>query len=294
MSEAQSPVRVFISYSQESPAHMERCRELADRLRDDGVEASIDRYVPAPTAGWPRWMQQQITAAKFVILVCTPTFCRRFEGTETPGTGHGATWEGMLAQQVLHDSGSHNLKFVPVLFEGESPEAVPLTMRPFSRYTLWSGYDALYRHLTDQPAVIAPPLGKKRVLPPSNGAVHSPPSPASPPESAASGPSPMPPEAAAVLRARDRTQALYELLMLLFDPPELRTWLRFIEEGEVVLRSLPGDSVSKAELIFKATDVLGRRGLINDDFFKSLRDALPSRAAVIEHVRARWSDPSSR
>jgi len=67
-------------------------------------------------------MQQQIVAAKFVILVCTPTFRRRFEGNEAPGVGNGATWEGLIANQMLHDTGALNEKLVPVLFEDSTLE----------------------------------------------------------------------------------------------------------------------------------------------------------------------------
>lgn len=61
----------------------------------DGVEAWIDQYMPVPPEGRPRWMQQQISLSTFVILVCTPTFRRRFEGTESPGIGHGGDMGGV-------------------------------------------------------------------------------------------------------------------------------------------------------------------------------------------------------
>ena len=73
-------MRVFISYSHDSPEHSERVCALADRLRQDGIESHIDQYEPAPPQGGPRWMQQQIEHADFVMLVCTPTYRRRFEG----------------------------------------------------------------------------------------------------------------------------------------------------------------------------------------------------------------------
>ncbi|MEI2613611.1 MAG: hypothetical protein V9G21_00845 [Methylotenera sp.] len=47
-------IRVFVSYAQETAAHRDRCRALADRLRDDEIDAWIDQYVPAPLEGWPR------------------------------------------------------------------------------------------------------------------------------------------------------------------------------------------------------------------------------------------------
>jgi hypothetical protein len=290
MSGTQPTIRVFVSYAQETAAHRDRCRALADRLRDDGIDAWIDQYVPAPLEGWPRWMQQQIAAAKFVILVCTPSFRRRFEGNETPGVGNGVTWEGLIANQMLHDNGALNEKLVPVLFEDSTLEAVPIVLRPFTRYTLWADHDALYRHLTNQPAISPPPIGSRKEMPPVGRIA-----PIST-NTATSGASvlntlPMPPGAEAVLQARNELQALHELLMLVFDAHELRTWLRFSAEGDVVLRGLPGESASKAELMFKATDLLNRRGLIDAEFFDRLRQHLPRQAAVIDHVRARWLGP---
>lgn len=40
------PRRVFISYAQESEGHSAWVLEFAQRLRDDGVDALIDRYFP--------------------------------------------------------------------------------------------------------------------------------------------------------------------------------------------------------------------------------------------------------
>jgi len=81
------------------------------------------------------------------------------------------------------------------------------------------------------------------------------------------------------------------LLLVLFEASELRMWLRFIAEGEAVVRMLPGASASKTELMFKATDLLCRRGLVDAELFDRLRDHLPRQAAVIDHVRARWLRP---
>ena len=288
MSEMPPTVRVLVSYTQEAAVHTERCRELADRLRGDGIEAWIDQYVPAPPEGWPRWMAQQITAAKFVLLVCTPTFRRRFEGTETPVVGKGANWEGLIVTQVLHQNGARNEKLVPVMFDDVTQDAVPLVLQPFTRYTLPGAYEALYRHLTEQPAVVPPPVGARKVMPPlgRTAAVIT----ASPATASKTAPpsGPMQPDAGPVLQARDWEQALYQLLLLLFDASELRLWLRFSAEGEAVVRALPGESVSKNELVFKATDLLIRRGLIDAEFFDRLQQERSRRAAVIDHVRAQW------
>ena len=62
MTSTQAP-RVVISYSHDSAAHEEAVLALADRLRQDGVDARIDQYESFPARGWPHWMRQQIEDA---------------------------------------------------------------------------------------------------------------------------------------------------------------------------------------------------------------------------------------
>ena len=76
---------VFISYSRDSPEHEGRVLALANRLRADGIDAVLDQFESFPTEGWPVWMERQVEAARFVLVVCTPTYRRRAEGKEEPG-----------------------------------------------------------------------------------------------------------------------------------------------------------------------------------------------------------------
>lgn len=155
------PTRVFLSYSHDSEAHREAVRELAGRLRRDGIESWLDQYLVAPPEGWLRWMQDQIEKADFVLLVCTSTYRRRFDGKE-PWTGHGATYEALLAAQMLYDAGMRNEKLIPLLPDGEPDDSIPLSLRPFARYRVPSQYEGLLRHLAGQPEVVAPPVAKGR------------------------------------------------------------------------------------------------------------------------------------
>jgi len=52
--------KVFISYSHDSAEHQERVLSLADRLRQDGIDAMVDQYAPTPPDGWPLWMDLEI------------------------------------------------------------------------------------------------------------------------------------------------------------------------------------------------------------------------------------------
>src|SRR5437773_1129213 len=88
--------KVFISYSHDSREHLDRVLDLSDRLRSEGVDCHIDQYEISPSEGWPRWMQNRIGWANFVLVICTEVYLRRFEGRETTGAGRGVTFEGAI------------------------------------------------------------------------------------------------------------------------------------------------------------------------------------------------------
>ncbi len=106
--------RVFISYSHDSQEHKDRVLELADRLREDGIDCTIDQYEESPAEGWQRWMLNQVEAATFVLVACSEQYDRRFRGREAVGKGKGATWEGGVIIQELYDDQGQNSKFIPI------------------------------------------------------------------------------------------------------------------------------------------------------------------------------------
>jgi len=162
------PPQVFVSYSHDSPAHRDRVLALCDRLRRDGIDAEVDRYEAAPPEGWPRWTMRRTEAADFVLVVCTETYRRRFDGKEGKSRGLGVMWEGAVVTQTLYDAATVNGKFVPVVFAPEDEAHIPTVLRGVTRHNLASenGYEQLCRHLTDQPATPRPDLGRVLSLPP--------------------------------------------------------------------------------------------------------------------------------
>jgi len=159
------PIRLFVSYTHDSEEHKHRIRELADRLRTDGVDCDLDQYIhQSPPEGWPKWMMRQVAGARFVLVVCTEHYCLRVTTDGEPGIGLGGRWEGALITQELYDSGGANSKFIPVVFDPADAQFRPPFLRGATFYDLATddGYDRLYRHITNQPAVVKPPLGRMR------------------------------------------------------------------------------------------------------------------------------------
>lgn len=132
--------KVFVSYSHDSLEHAERVLKVAERLRNEGVDAKLDQYVSGtPSEGWPRWMLNQLDWAEFVLVVCTETYYRRFRGHENLGQGRGADWEGNLITLEMYDAKSITTRFVPILFDRQNERFIPEPLRGHTRYLLNSG-----------------------------------------------------------------------------------------------------------------------------------------------------------
>jgi len=156
---------VFISYSHDSPEHRQRVLALSERLRHDGIDADLDQYVEgSPPEKWPRWMLDRLDWADFVLLICTPTYYRRFRGHEAPGIGKGVDWEGAIITDAIYEARSKTLKFVPLLFDPADAQSIPEPVRGYSVYCLSSAdeYRALYDFLLGQAGIEPRPLGVRR------------------------------------------------------------------------------------------------------------------------------------
>jgi hypothetical protein len=162
---ATSP-KVFISYSHDSPEHVDRVLALANRLRAEGIDCHIDQYEMSPSEGWPRWMVNQIETANFILVVCTEKYNLRFRGKNTDKKGLGAKWEGAIITQEIYEAEANNSKFIPILFSSEDAAHIPITLRSATYYdlSLDSGYDNLYRRLSKQPGISKPGLGELRPM----------------------------------------------------------------------------------------------------------------------------------
>lgn len=164
---------VFISYSHNSPEHSTRVLELSNKLRDLGVDPEIDQFHTRPPQGWPQWCEERLRPenSKYVLMICTRTYRDRIENKVPADEGRGAYWEGSVVNQYIYDEKT-NKRFIPVLLEDETAESIPFRFKGYGNYAVRKvdiedeGFNALYRELTNQPAVVKRGLGDKRILPP--------------------------------------------------------------------------------------------------------------------------------
>jgi tetratricopeptide (TPR) repeat protein len=163
---SQAP-RVFISYSHDSEEHMDQALFLANRLRTEGIDCSIDQYELFPAKGWHRWMMDEIEGADFVLMIFTAQYTRHFWSNEDNLLDMGVAWQGAIITQDLYRRQGKNLKYIPILFASEETDVIPKILRNISRYDLKNSkeYELLYRHLTNQPKTIKPELKILQKLP---------------------------------------------------------------------------------------------------------------------------------
>ena len=166
------PVRVFISYSHDSPSHKNRVLSLAVALRNHGIDVELDQFHEAEIVDWPRWCNDQISrkCSDLVVCVCTVEYCRRIEGNVPPEKGRGVYWEGSLLDDDIYDE-KGNRRIIPVLFDKEPEPSIPRFLRGWTHCRLQNltledlGYELLIRILTKQARVEKTPLGTVPVLP---------------------------------------------------------------------------------------------------------------------------------
>jgi len=109
----------FISYSRESDEHKAWVVELGTRLRTDGIDLTLDEWHLRPGDELPRFMEEAIRDADFVLVICTPIY-RAKSDTRAGGVGY----EGSVITAEI-TTGAPRRKFVPILRSGEWREAAP-------------------------------------------------------------------------------------------------------------------------------------------------------------------------
>lgn len=148
----------LVSYSWDSEEHKEWVRELAERLRQDGVEVTLDQWHAVPGDQLTEFMEREVRENDYVLIVCTPRYKQRSD--ERVG---GVGYEGdIITGEAL--TVRNQRKFIPILREGTWAEAAPtwlagkyyvdLSNSPFSEEQY---NDLLITMLGTRPE--APPVG---------------------------------------------------------------------------------------------------------------------------------------
>lgn len=169
------PPRVFVSYAHEDDrgVHTGRVRTLWRLLRGLGIDARLDLPVAEEPQDWALWTHEQYRAADYVLVVASPAYKRRAEGTEAPGTGEGVIWEARLIRSEIYaNPDGWYRRVLRVVLPGGSLDDLPdyLGGRTTTYYTVDpltpAGAEKLVRYVTGQPYETGTPIGTVPHLPP--------------------------------------------------------------------------------------------------------------------------------
>ncbi len=149
----------FISYAHENNFHETKAIELANRLRNEGVDASIDAYDNHPHEGWPKWMEKQFQS-DYIIVILSERYIRDFN--QESNNASGARFEGAILSSILLRNGLSFRNIALACFDDRSDVEVPNVLFGCTRYYLHrrGEYQKLYAFLTGQTLVEKPELGK--------------------------------------------------------------------------------------------------------------------------------------
>lgn len=141
VADASEATTVFISYSWDDEPHKEWALGLANRLRDDGIDAIIDQTHLEFGGDTPQFMERSIRDSRFVLIVCTEPYKERFDGRRG-----GAGYEGhIMTAQIVKRVGVN--KFIPILRRGTWESAMPTALDGLFGADLSKDSDAEYRKL---------------------------------------------------------------------------------------------------------------------------------------------------
>lgn len=157
--------KVFISYSHDTAQHSERVLQLANALRNHGVDAELDRYQVRPPNGWPHWCEEQLRPeiSDFVLMICTDIYHRRVRDAMPADEGLGVFFEGSIILNYIYAK-KGNERFIPVLLDNATKDSIPIVIREQTRYHIntFELSDAEFKGLVDElsrrPPVPKPPL----------------------------------------------------------------------------------------------------------------------------------------
>ncbi len=112
-------VKAFISYSWDNDAHKNWVRELAARLRNDGIDVILDQWHLVPGDQLPEFMERAVRESDYVLIICTHKYKERSNNRQG-----GVGYEGdIMTAEVI--STSNHRKFIPILRKHSWGDSAP-------------------------------------------------------------------------------------------------------------------------------------------------------------------------
>ncbi|MDD2540963.1 MAG: toll/interleukin-1 receptor domain-containing protein [Desulfuromonadaceae bacterium] len=116
--------RVFVSYAGDDQVNAKWVKELAINLRQNGVDARLDKFHLKPGTDLPQWMTNELIMADKVILVCDYSYMIKADVRKG-----GVGWETMIIQGDMLTQGETRNKYIAIVRENEIDKGLPIYMK---------------------------------------------------------------------------------------------------------------------------------------------------------------------
>lgn len=150
---------VLISYAweEEDAEYMDWVIRFAGDLRNNGINAQIDKY-QQPGTDLVRFMRESIRTAQKVLCVLTPKYKEKAES----GRGGAAYEGGIISHEIYKDQDT--LKFIPILRKGDFEISTPdfidgrkgFDCRTDEKYT--KELNVIIKTIKGEPIIEIPPI----------------------------------------------------------------------------------------------------------------------------------------
>lgn len=153
---------VFISYSWDDEEHKKWVLDLANKLRENGIDVILDRYYLSAGKSVTYFVENSIKRADRIIIVYTPNYKLKAD-KRTGGVGY----EYSIINSGLYQNQTDSDKIIPIIRRGTVDESIPTFMTQFIHIDMRndSNYDNSYtdliREIFNEPAIVMPSIGVK-------------------------------------------------------------------------------------------------------------------------------------
>lgn len=166
-SEAKAP-SVFISYRWSSPAHEEWVLAFATSLRQNGVDAKLDKWHLRPGQDTLSFMESMVLdpSIKKVLLVCDAGYVERADNRE----GGVGTEAQIISAEVYSNTEQEKFAAIVLELDNQGNAVLPkyMSTRLYFDFSTQESeavnFEAVIRWIFDEPYYSLPPLGRKPTL----------------------------------------------------------------------------------------------------------------------------------
>ncbi len=126
--------RVFVTYSHDTPEHKDLVHRFAAFLRAGiGLDVHLDAWYDNVRRDWSLWATENLEKADFILVIASPEYKRRADGTALPHEGRGAQFEAAIIRNNLtRDLRRETERVLPVVLPGRSVDEIPAFLNAHS------------------------------------------------------------------------------------------------------------------------------------------------------------------